>query len=156
MAPPFSTTGKWKRKTRPPKRPPSQSSLSLSLLPPSLWPSEAPEPVVASEIPMPALVEPIADSGNHGDGPSFESDAGLPFSADSDQPFPPANNEPAAEPASPAELDSPPPATEVDPVKAPEAADAKREPNSELHIMDPDMDMDMEGLGEALRGDSSK
>ena len=118
--------------------------------------SETPEPVAASEIPVPALVEPIADSGNHGDGPSFESDAGLPFSADSDQPFPPASNEPAAEPALPAELDSPPPATEVDPVKAPEAADAKREPNSELHIMDPDMDMDMEGLGEALRGDSSK
>ncbi len=108
------------------------------------------EPVVAEPaVAEPAVVEPIADSGNNGDGPSFGRDAGLSFSHDSDQPFPPAGDDQTV-------LLSPP-VTEVDPAKTPQAAaapPAKREPDSELPVMDPDMDM--EGLGEALKGDSSK
>ena len=109
--------------------------------------------LAAADIPMPALVEPIADSGHNGDAPSFESDTGLPFSQDSDQPFPPAS--PASDDEQTVLLQ--PSAAGVDPAKAPEAANdpqAKQEPDSELPVMDPDMDM--EGLSEALKGDSSK
>ncbi len=109
-----------------------------------------PEPVavaipmpVDGETSVPAVVEPIAEPDDNGKGPSFQDDSGLPFSQEG-QPFPPA-----AGVSSPAEEGQ---------TKAPVANDpkAERDEDSEPPAMDPDMDMDMEGLSEALKGGQSK
>jgi len=118
--------------------------------PPEPASSEAPAPVpaepVSGEVPAPAVVEPVVDSGPNGDQTGSESDAP---SFTEESPFPPPGDDQTVllQPARPG--------TETSkPEDAADHGSAKQEPDAELPAMDPDMDM--EGLSEALKGDSSK
>ena len=118
-------------------------------------PPESPVPV-AAVLPAPILANPILSPANHGDVPHFENDTGLAFARDSNQPFP------SPEPAEPADGDQtvylPPAARAPHSVEVPEGADGRKtrgDPDA-LPTLDPSMDMDMEGLSEALKGDASK
>ncbi|MGH9460242.1 MAG: hypothetical protein ACRD1X_03435, partial [Vicinamibacteria bacterium] len=127
-------------------------------LSPEAVPSEPPVPVVA-ELPGPRVGEPMLEFGSHGGAPRFENDTGLPFTPDSKQTFPPAEH---GEPVEPVDEDQtvylPPAARAPHPVEVPQRAGGRKteqDPDA-LPTVDPNMDMDMEGLSEALKGDSSK
>jgi hypothetical protein len=119
---------------------------------------ESPVPV-ATEVAAPGLGEPILELASHGDAPHFENDPELPFTPDSKETLSPAE---PVEPVEPVDDDQtvylPPSARAPQRVEVPpDAGRGKMEQDPDaLPPLDPSMDMDMEGLSEALKGDSSK
>jgi hypothetical protein len=106
-----------------------------------------PESIVPSE---PALVEPIVEAKAEGGAdspPSFENDSALPsFSESPEQPFPPPTEDHPAPPGAPS----------TSPNEEKPKGEDKEDPKPETPIVGTDMDMDMEGLGEVLKGGESE
>jgi hypothetical protein len=125
---------------------------------PEAAPSQSPG-LVAPELPAPGPAHPILSAANHGDGPHFESDKGLPFTQESSPRFPPADSMDAADAADEDQTVYLPPAARApNSVEVPEGVGEQKteqDPDA-VPALDPSMDMDMEGLSEALKSDSSK
>lgn len=113
---------------------------------------ESPAPKESVEPAAPAAVEPILEAQAEGGAdapPSFENDSGLPpFSESPEGPFPPPTEDHPAASGAP----SPSPIEE----NPKEEAKGGPKPETPLVEADMDLDMDMEGLGEALKGGESE